>query len=263
MMIGPILGGAALARFDPAKTKIIAVGNSIIYGQGATDRATLCWVKLIEKLEPLLSKGATVLNNGVGGNTISAPKPGYGSMMGRLATDLAALDVSKLNIVLCGEFTNEVGAAMVATGTSANGVAAHDAWKAYFAAFRAGAKAKGARVLMITVTTIPGGAPANADAAALAYALDINENGYKVANNLMRATWRSYADGIIDIAALPVFATLFANGIYTSAALGATGLYRQYGGLYDGYHPGDAGYAYMVTAAPAVLKKLRSRSRLG
>lgn len=261
MMVGPIMGGAALARFDPAKTKVIAAGNSIIYGQGATDRATLCWVKLLETLDPLVSKGATVLNNGVGGNTIAAPKPGYGSMMGRLATDVAALDASKLNVVICGEFTNEVGAAMVATGTSANGVAAHAAWVTYFAAFRAAAKAKGARVIMVTVTTIPAGAPNNATADQLAYALDINENGYKVANELMRANWRSYADGIIDIAALPVFATLFANSTYTYAALSATGLYRQYGGYYDGYHPGDAGYAYMVTAAPSVLRKLPARSR--
>ena len=261
MMVGPIMGGAALTRFDPAKIKIIAAGNSIIYGQGATDRATLCWVKLLETLAPLVGTGATVLNNGVGGNTISAPKPGYGSMMARLSTDIAALDVSKLNIVICGEFTNEIGAAMVATGASANGAAAHAAWVTYFAAFRAAAKAKGARVLMITTSTIPAGAPNNATAAELAYALDINENGYKVANTIMRSTWRSYADAIIDIAALPVFAAMFANSTYTYAALAATGLYRQYGGLIDGYHPGDAGYAYMVTAAPAVLKKLPARSR--
>lgn len=258
-MIGPILGGAALVRYDPTKTKVIAVGNSIIYGQGASDRATLCWVKLLETLEPLKTRGMTVLNNGVGGNTISAPKPGYGSMMARLATDVAALDVSKLNIVICGEFTNEIGAVMANTGQGANGVAAHEAWIAYFAAFRAAAKARGARVRMITVTTIPAGAPANATAEQLAYAVDVNENGFKVANTLMRAGWRSYADGIIDIAALPTFATLFSNGVYTSTVLGATGLYRQYGGYYDGYHPGDAGYAYMVTAAPQVMRRLRAR----
>lgn len=261
-MTGPILGGAALVRYDAAKVKVLAVGNSIIYGQGASDRATTCWVKLLENVAPLAGTGITVQNNGVGGNTIAAPKPGYSSMTARLATDVNALDVSKLNVVICGEFTNEIGAVMANTGNGADGALAHSVWVTYFNAFRAAAKAKGAQVRMITVTTIPAGAPRNADAAALAYALDINENGYKVANTIMRNTWRSYADGIIDTAAVPEFAALFNNSTYTAPVLEATLLYRQPSNVYDGYHPGDTGYAKMVTAAPQPMRRVPLRTRL-
>lgn len=256
MIGGPILGGASFVKYDPATVNIIAAGNSIIYGTGSTDRLTKSWVKLIEQVDPLLAAGMTVNNQGIGGQTIASVKPGYTSLVNTMTSLVNLLSTTKLNIVIIGEFTNEIGSVMANTGNSANGALAHAAWVTYFNNLRAAADAKGAKVKLITVTTIPAGQAQNPDAANIAYTLDVNENGFKVANTLMRNTWRSYADGIIDIAALPIFANMYNTSTYTYTALFGSLMYRQANAAYDGYHPGDTGYSYMATAAPQVLRRI-------
>lgn len=256
MIGGPILGGASVLKFDPATVNVFAAGNSIIYGTGSTDRLTKAWVKLIEQVDPLLAAGMTVNNQGIGGQTIASVKPGYTSMVNTMASLVNLLSTTKTNVVIIGEFTNEIGSVMTNTGNGADGALAHSVWVTYCNNLRAAAAAKGAKIVIVTVSTIPAGQAQSPDAANIAYVLDVNENGFKVANTLMRNTWRTYADAFIDIAALPTFANMYDTSNYTYASLYGSNMYHQLNAGYDGYHPGDAGYAYMATAAPQVLRRL-------
>jgi lysophospholipase L1-like esterase len=74
------------------------------------------------------------------------------------------------------------------------------------------------------------------------------ESDRTIYNNLIRAHWRIFADGIIDFAAdARIGGTSFTNSIYCA----------------DGVHPNNAGYAVMAELAAPVIANLRAPGTRG
>lgn len=229
------------ARVAGAAMKIIAHGNSLVQGtNNGASGGTAAWPAVMNTLAPLAGAGVTVLNRGVGGQGIT-------QMLSSAATAVDAnLDPTKLNVLMAWEFTNEVRT------NGYNIPAAMEKWAQYCNERRAAAATANARLFIVTMTCIPAASAASqADRNARARAMN-------AVNVAMRANFRSYADAILDIAAVEPFATLFQNDVWTQAVFDAVPEYlRSDNGVVDSVHLGDAGYARVAAAAARSVLRVR------
>lgn len=224
-----------------ASMKIIAHGNSLVIGTGnGASGSAASWPTVMQSLSPLAGAGVTVLNRGSGGQGIT-------QMLSSAATAVDAnLDPAKLNVLMAWEFTNEVRT------NGYNAGAAMTKWIQYCNERRAAAVAAGAELCIVTMTVIPaaaGNTQSERDQRARAMAS---------VNTLMRANYRSYADILLDVAAVEPFATLFRNDVWTQATFDAVPEYlRSDNGVVDSVHLGDLGYAQIAAPAARAVTRVR------
>lgn len=224
-----------------ASMKIIAHGNSLVIGTGnGASGSAASWPTVMQSLAPLAGAGVTVLNRGAGGQGIT-------QMLSSAATAVDAnLDPTKLNVLMAWEFTNEVRT------NGYNAAAAMAVWIQYCNERRAAAAAAGAKLCVISMTTIP------AASAASQPDRDARARAMNAVNVLMRANYRSYADILLDVAAVEPFATLFRNDVWTQATFDAVPEYlRSDNGVVDSVHLGDLGYARVAAAAARAITRVR------
>lgn len=230
-------------KYVAAGFKLICDGNSLTAGAGTSGNAGR-WPDQASLLVPLAGMGVTPVNIAVSGQATVTQGTGPSTMSGRAATQLFPQFVTnRLNILCATEFTNEV------KFNGANGAAAWAALKAYCLAARAAANAAGAKLAIVVGTAPPAlyssvpQATINAQNAAL-----------MVANSLARSDYANAGvDAVADVAANPIFANLFASGVFTTASFNATGAYDT-----DNVHFNDTGYGkYYAPVFAAALSRIR------
>lgn len=238
-------------RISPADTVIIAHGNSLTAGAGASSAANY-WPALAATLAPLVDTGAAIINKGVGGQAIKNDS-GSGTM---IATGPAAVDAElvagKVNILAALEYTNEMKA------VSNDAAVAHAAMKEYCLARRAAAAAAGKVLRILVATAPPAGADPLVNGGSQQARIDARCNAIKAANQLMREQYRDYADCLCDLAMLAPFKAIFDSGVYTQEAFQASGLWAMSNGQPDDYtHFGDSGYLFIAQAFARAIARVR------
>lgn len=245
LLIATLFGSPAF-QFSPSNFQVICPGNSLVFGEGASAGAH-AWPQVMSTLPPLSTNSVTAINVGVSGSAISSVNSGN-NMLARIFDDIGArLVADKTTFIVPLEFTNELGL------NGGDDTAAFAQWLTYFSEIVSGAADLGCPVKTITVTVPPAYIPSvYPDLTSLAY----NQAVGRV-NARMRTDWPTFADGIFDLARLPMFASLIAAGTFTQAEFAATGLWARSDGVTeDDVHFGNAAYAVIAQGAADALKRM-------
>lgn len=234
-MIGlSTLGGAARLKFDPAKLKIIADGNSF-FASGSN------YLSKIAALPPIAGKGFTITNAATGGETFRMMM-GLDGGTGAASVD-NAMDATKTNLLLVCEGTNSIFAA---TNARTGEQAASDATD-YAAARRAYAASIGAKLLMVACTTIPREI-GNSDAIVAVYNDRLN-----VFNTLLKNDYKAMGyDAVVDVRP----GTRFDFVANTRAAFDAVADIMPEA---IAVHPNDAGWDILAPKWGPVIARLPAR----
>ncbi|KQP36136.1 hypothetical protein [Pseudorhodoferax sp. Leaf274] len=224
-------------------------GNSIMAGASASD-TSMWWMAQMATMDPLAGKGITINNRGVGGQSIATERAGYEGLM-MSVTAPSAIDANlvagKINVLICSEFVNELAA------NGYNGAAAHASWKTYCLARKAAAASAGRTLRIITCTTQPFGSVSAPQAT-----VDSRMAQLIIANNLMRQSYREYADVLCDIAAHGAFGAMYGANVWTQAAFVAAGVYApSNGSSIDYLHPGNSGHTIIARCAARAITRVR------
>lgn len=231
-------------KYGASLFKVVCDGNSLTFGTGSNG-STGRWPDQAFLLPPVAGFSVTPVNIAVAGQAILTLGTGPSTMSGRAAANLyPQFATDRLNILCATEFTNEV------KFNGADAVAAWAAMKAYCLAAKAQATSAGAK-LAIIIGTVP---PALYSAVPQAQ-VDAQNAALNAANNLVRRDYRQAgADAVADVAAAPVFANLFASGVFTTASFAATGAYDPT----DYVHFTDTGYGlYWAPVFAQAFKRVR------
>ncbi|MDO9313397.1 MAG: SGNH/GDSL hydrolase family protein [Burkholderiaceae bacterium] len=232
---------------------VFAHGNSLTAGVGASSVGNY-WPALASGLAPLLGKGITISNRGVGGQSIFVDA-GNGTMTNTAAAAIDAnLVAGKINVLLVLEYTNELKA------NGFNAAAAHTALKNYCLARKAAAASVG-KALQIIVGTCP---PSGADPTGGGQTAINSRNAAMIAANaLTRQQYRDYADVLWDLAEVAPFKAIFAGGVFTQAPFIAAGVWARSDGVADDYtHFGNSGYALLAESAARAIARVRKAAAL-
>lgn len=162
---------------------IICDGNSLTYGDHASNQATTSYPAVLQTLVPFNTNGAVVTNKGVNGRTTP-------QMLANVTTGIDVLyNPAVTNIILVWEGTNDLA------NNTINGTTAYNNLVSYCTTERA----KGFKIVIATIIyrdqtiiTNPSGKS------------DSEFNTERLAANaLIRANWTSFADGLMDLANEP------------------------------------------------------------
>jgi hypothetical protein len=214
-------------KYGAGLYKSLVDGNSLNFGTGSNG-TTGRWPQQAALLYPLAGHDVVPVNIAVAGQGTVTLGTGPSTMTARAAANLHPLFATdRLNILFAAEFTNEV------KFNGADGAAAWAALKAYFLAARAAADLAGADLAIVAGT-----APPALYSSVPQAQIDAQNAALMVANDLLRRDYRNAGvDAVADVAAAPVFANLFASGIFTTSSFNATGAYHS-----DNVHFTDGGY---------------------
>jgi lysophospholipase L1-like esterase len=232
--MGPFRDHAAKLRYDASKVKVICEGNSLVFGYGATNQATMSFPKQLQRLPLLSAAGITVTNLGVGGSTFKD----LNSMTARAGAVDALYEAGKSHVLLIWEGTNTIWNNAAYSGADAG----QQCWD-YVAARRAAMPG----VKIVLLTTLPRYAGQNAQ-----YGSDlITPNNKLIAyDNFLKAHWRDMgAAGIVDVRASGVFKESGTNNQPQA--------WRPYNT--DLVHLNDAGYGLVAQYCEPVLRHLVAR----
>lgn len=229
-----------------ANDNIIAFGNSLVYGQGASTVGAAGWVPMMKLYPPLLGTGIVPINLGQPGQRISIPNGGFPAMYNSYVTALNSLVGGKRNTVFFWEMTNEFGA------NNYDGVRAAEAMKTVMRMFREGAAAKSSgpgvfgydlNLVLVSGTPFAGGTDS---------ATNIIWQAKKLYNAELRRSWPAYADDFIDLDEMGDFKVINdlarANGdVATRAMLTASPAFiKSDGTAVDYVHYGDPTYDWIA-----------------
>lgn len=214
-------------KFGAGLFKLICDGNSLTFGTGSNG-TTGRWPQQACLLYPLAGHGVTPVNIAVAGQGTVTLGSGPSTMVARAPAQLyPQFATDRLNILCATEFTNEV------KFNGADAAAAWAALKAYCLAAHAAADSAGADLAIIIGT-----APPALYSSVPQGTINAQNQALMVANDLVRKDYANAgACAVADVAAHPVFASLFASGVFTTTSFNATGAYDT-----DNVHFTDAGY---------------------
>lgn len=222
-----------------AAMNIIAHGNSLTAGEGAGGSP----FRYTDIAADIL--GVPILNQGVGGQSIQVMRTSAQTVVD------PNLVSGKLNVLVAWEFTNEVST------NGRNGTAAHDQWVLYCNARRAAAAAAGKQLHIISVGLLPAAAGTTTAITNARMAAMI------VADNLLRANYRTYSDQHVDLAAVEPFKTLYAGADWSHSAFDATGMYNRFGNgdgsANDRVHLGRDGYLLVGQVIAQAIRRIRKK----
>lgn len=236
-------------KITSTTVKELVHANSIGAGVGASS-PSFYWPAVMNTLPPLAGKGTTVLNQSIGGQSISNV-PGYTNAMTLTAPSAidANLSATAHNVLFAHEFINELRL------NGINAQAALNAFVSYCEARKAAAISANKKLSIVVCTTTPAGAAPAGEGQSW---IDQRMAAIAFCNDWLRKNYRGFSDLLCDVAMCEPFRSMYQQNIWTPAAFAAAQVYNRSDGVAnDNTHMGNAGYAILGRIGASTMTRIR------